>query len=318
MTTTATAPVFLSVPDAVAPAPASVEVAPVVWPTATLAEGLVALQGKLPRIHKGETANVKSDKGSYSYSYADLADVSEELLPVLASVGLSFTTRPTLVDGVFLLAYALVHVSGEREEGLYPLPAGGNPQAIGSAITYARRYCLLAMTGAAPHNEDDDARAAMPTRGTDGARGSGAPSEVDTEWVAEARRRVETARSRDDLSAVWAAIRPALVEGRIDQATADRVADAVHARAAQLDAEDAPPVDEAADPPTADAPTADQVRAAQDRAAEGPPAVPMVDHNPAPAPRSVIPPGPAHDDQLAALRARAARIAANHTPGENQ
>ena len=128
-----------------------------------LFKALAQLQAKLPKIRKGETAKVRSDKGNYEYKYADLTDVSEELLPLMGSLGLkAFTSRPTspLIDGHFALAYSLVHVSGEREDGLYPLPSNGTPQAIGSAITYARRYCLCAVTGVAPGGDDDDAGAA--------------------------------------------------------------------------------------------------------------------------------------------------------------
>jgi hypothetical protein len=309
-TDTDTAPVFLSVPDAPVPAaPASAEDDRMVWPTETLAEGLVALQGRLPRIHKGETANVKSDKGNYSYRYADLADVSAELLPILSEVGLGFTARPTLADGAFVLAYALVHVSGEREEGVYPLPSGGTPQAIGSAITYARRYCLLAVTGAAPDNEDDDAAAAMPPRAGSGrATGAGSPGpSVDTGWVAEARRRIAAARTRDDLQVVWKAIGPALAEGRIDQATADQVADAVHARADQVD--DGPPPDAPAEAPAPVDPPAERVRADQDAAAERP--APLVDHGRPPVDRPIA--APPRESTLDELRERAARIARQHS-----
>ena len=36
----------------------------------------------------------------------------------------------------------------------------GTPQTIGGAITYARRYALLAVTGVAPDDDDDDGQAA--------------------------------------------------------------------------------------------------------------------------------------------------------------
>jgi ERF superfamily len=58
-----------------------------------------------------------------------------------------------------VLAYSLVHASGEREDGIYPL-TGGAPQEQGSAITYARRYCLCAVTGVAA-DADDDGQAAQ-------------------------------------------------------------------------------------------------------------------------------------------------------------
>ena len=41
-----------------------------------LAGALAAFQRDLPRIGKGNTAQVKSDKANYSYRYADLADIS--------------------------------------------------------------------------------------------------------------------------------------------------------------------------------------------------------------------------------------------------
>lgn len=127
----------------------------------SLAAALAQVQMKLPQIAKTQTATVRSEKGSYTYDYADLADVSEEILPLLGEVGLSWTCRPTLnADGKFVLAYKLLHISGESEEGEYPLPSSGTPQAIGGAISYARRYTLCAVTGVAPKGDDDDATAA--------------------------------------------------------------------------------------------------------------------------------------------------------------
>lgn len=130
--------------------------------TDNLAAALARFQEKLPQIKKTETAQVRSEKGNYTYTYADLADVSAQIMPLLGEVGLAFLCRPTnTADGRFVLTYSLLHVSGEREDGEYPLPTGGSPQQLGSAITYGRRYCLCAVTGAAPDNDDDDAAAAQ-------------------------------------------------------------------------------------------------------------------------------------------------------------
>src|SRR5690554_5124022 len=127
-------------------------------PTSTLAEALAKLQAELPKVEKSARANT----GSYSYTYADLANVSERLLPIMGNLGLSFIARPTLnSEGRFVLAYELLHVSGEKREGQYPLPETGNSQVIGSAITYGRRYCLCAVTGIAPDDDDDDAAAVV-------------------------------------------------------------------------------------------------------------------------------------------------------------
>lgn len=126
--------------------------------TDNLPAALALVQSKLPTIAKHQTATVKSDKGSYTYDYADLADVSEAILPLLGDAGLSWICRPTLTpEGKFVLAYKLLHTSGDAEEGQYPLPASGTPQAMGAAISYARRYALCAVTGVAPKGDDNDA-----------------------------------------------------------------------------------------------------------------------------------------------------------------
>lgn len=122
-------------------------------------KALAELQGALPRITKDLIAKVKSERtgAQYTYSYADLALISREAMPLLSKLGLSFTSRPTLHGDKFVLAYELRHISGEQIAGEYPLPDRGTPQEIGSAITYARRYSLCAITGIAPDDEDHDA-----------------------------------------------------------------------------------------------------------------------------------------------------------------
>jgi len=129
----------------------------------TLAAALAAFQSELPSIRKGNTAKVKSERTNteYSYSYADLTDVSEVALPLLGKHGLAWSAQPTLMDTMFVLHYSLTHESGESLEGIYPLPdATTPPQQLGSAITYARRYALTAITGVAPGGDDDDAQSA--------------------------------------------------------------------------------------------------------------------------------------------------------------
>jgi hypothetical protein len=134
--------------------------------TAELNKALAKLQGQLPHIAKGETAEVKhKDTGKvlYTYNYADLHGVSAAVLPLMSALGLAFAARPTINEaGQFVLAYSLLHESGESLDGEYllPDPARFKQQDIGGVITYARRYCLCAVTGVAPAEDDDDAQAA--------------------------------------------------------------------------------------------------------------------------------------------------------------
>jgi hypothetical protein len=124
---------------------------------AELNKALAAFQAEIPQVAKRLTA----DMGTFKSDYAPLEDVVAAAMPLLGKHGLSLMTRPTLTgDGRFILSYSLLHASGEREDGDYPLPERGKPQELGSALTYARRYILCAVTGVAPGGEDDDGKEA--------------------------------------------------------------------------------------------------------------------------------------------------------------
>jgi hypothetical protein len=118
-------------------------------------------QMDFPTIQKNKTANVVSQKGTYSYKYADLADAQTAINPVLKKHGLAFMTIPT--RGV--LVGRLIHEStGQWIEGdlsIVPPDTRGGVQALGSALTYERRYLFAAMLGLVL-DEDDDGTDATP------------------------------------------------------------------------------------------------------------------------------------------------------------
>lgn len=123
---------------------------------ASLAAALVQLQAALPRIVKDDRAQA----GNRVTSYANLNTITDAVFPILAGHGFAWICRPTLAIEKFVLHYQLLHApSGEAIEGEYPLPAS-NPQTMGGAITYARRYALCAVLGIAPAEDDDDAERA--------------------------------------------------------------------------------------------------------------------------------------------------------------
>jgi hypothetical protein len=190
----------------------------------SLAAALAAVQRRLPDVRKGETAHVRSDKGSYSYRYATLPDITKAVLPLLGENGLAWVTRPTLVDERFVLVYELLHVSGEKVSGEYPLPTGGSPQALGSAITYARRYCLCAVTGVAADDDDDGAAATE--------HHNARPAEYDPNNPAaikrQAREEVEQARQAV-IAKATAAIEAADTEDGLKE-VARRITEAVSKR----------------------------------------------------------------------------------------
>lgn len=126
-----------------------------------LATALAAFQATLPTVAKGNTARIPGKEGrtGYTYDYADLKDVSETVLPALAAQGLAWVTAiDTNEAGAIVLRWQLIHGASDQVlSGSVPVGrAGQDWQSLGSSITYARRYTLLAATGVAPGGDDND------------------------------------------------------------------------------------------------------------------------------------------------------------------
>lgn len=101
-----------------------------------------------------------SSNPHFKSRYADLAACVEAVIDALNDNNIGLIQRTyECADGV-MVETLFVHESGEViEGGMLHVPASKqDPQGYGSALTYARRYSLLAATGLAP--EDDDGNAA--------------------------------------------------------------------------------------------------------------------------------------------------------------
>lgn len=110
------------------------------------------------------TRNKSADTGRFAYAYADLGAVLDVVRPVLARHGLAVLQDVRTADGMVQVFTIIQHTSGEQI--MFGPLAGrvdtGGWQALGSAITYARRYALMAALGLAAEGEDDDARGVGP------------------------------------------------------------------------------------------------------------------------------------------------------------
>lgn len=98
----------------------------------------------------------------FKSSYADLTSVIKAIKEPFANNGLSYAQFPVTSGGGNGVGVKtiLMHTSGQYLEEEFFLPiTKADPQAGGSAITYARRYALQAMAGLP--TADDDAEAAM-------------------------------------------------------------------------------------------------------------------------------------------------------------
>lgn len=154
-----------------------------------IAKAMVNAQGRMAGVRKNAT------NPAFRSTYADLAAVVEAVIPALQEAGIaviqgaasSFDSAGVVVT----VETMLLHTSGQwlkSELGLHPTKA--DPQGIGSAITYGRRYLLLAMCGVAPEDDDGNAASGKPAgrSSVPAAAKAGAPASAASESLAGSGR----------------------------------------------------------------------------------------------------------------------------------
>lgn len=124
-----------------------------------IATALVKAQKAFAPLLKTST-NPAFARGGKTGKYADLASCVDAVMDSLNSNGIALVQHLSeCADGV-IVETVFIHESGEVLTcGKLHVPAAKqDPQGYGSALTYARRYSLMAACGIAP--EDDDGNAA--------------------------------------------------------------------------------------------------------------------------------------------------------------
>jgi hypothetical protein len=123
----------------------------------------IAALAKALSLAQAEITGAKKDSVNpfFKANYADLQSVWDACRAALTKNGLSITQ---IIDmdqsGHSILTTTLMHESGEFQDGSVRLtPKDESPQALGSYISYMRRYALAAMVGV--YQTDDDAEAAQ-------------------------------------------------------------------------------------------------------------------------------------------------------------
>lgn len=128
-------------------------------------EGIDAFAKSFPKAQSAMGDVLKNaNNPAFKSKYADLAAVVEATIPALNSAGFSVMQFPTFDGQTVKVSTMILHESGQWMRCTLSLrPTKADPQGVGSAITYGRRYGLQAMTGVAP--EDDDGNAASRPNG---------------------------------------------------------------------------------------------------------------------------------------------------------
>lgn len=137
--------------------------------------------------------------------YADLGNVMDACLPALNEAGIALI-QPTGEDehGRYVETILIHGESGESLSCRVPLIVSKNDmQGYGSAVTYCRRYGLMAMAGIAPEDDDGNAAAKAPPKQEQRQQ---KPQETDAEAIERAKEYLAEADSLDDLKERWGRI----------------------------------------------------------------------------------------------------------------
>lgn len=105
-----------------------------------------------------------SSNPHFKSKYADLAGCLEAVNDALLEAGIAVYQETSECDTGIVVETVFLHESGETLRGgkLHVPAAKQDPQGYGSALTYARRYSLMAACGIAA--EDDDGNASSKPR----------------------------------------------------------------------------------------------------------------------------------------------------------
>src|SRR5439155_12238508 len=150
---------------------------------AALASALAKAQAELINPEKSLTATIRSGRpgeGERSFRYAPLSSGLDIVRKTLGPHEIA-TVQTTAIDqaaGIVNLTTMVAHASGEwiaSDWPVCPVAETANPQRMGAALTYARRYALFTLVGIAGEDDLDapDLCAAPPATAARTSAGSG-------------------------------------------------------------------------------------------------------------------------------------------------
>ena len=150
-------------------------------------ENIGSIAAAMAKAQKEMATATKAAKNPFfKSSYADFNSIREAVMPALNNNGIAVFQLPTETTGNVSVKTTLAHESGEWISCTVTVkPNKPDPQATGSAITYARRYGLSAITSCGC--EDDDGNAATQQQQNNQQRQQQAPqglTAAQKDWLA--------------------------------------------------------------------------------------------------------------------------------------
>ena len=139
---------------------------------ATLAAALAAAQARMGHAHlDGKNPHFRS-------RFATLKSVIDAVRPALTAEGIAYVQLTGWADGRVTVTTRLLYGDEVQESTVSARPQKDDPQSLGSAITYLRRYSLAAMCGIAADEDDDGHTASSPRGDSPPPTRSGTPSQA--------------------------------------------------------------------------------------------------------------------------------------------
>ena len=153
-----------------------------------------------PEIGKDKSvAYTVQGKGTTAYNHASLANVTGKINRALSEHGLSAGWTTVQNERGVTVTCTITHKFGHSEgTSLTAAPdttgSKNAIQAIGSTVSYLERYTILALTGLATHDMDDD--------GKGGDNGNGEPSKFE-QWEIKCQEVCDAAKTLEDIIGWW-------------------------------------------------------------------------------------------------------------------
>jgi hypothetical protein len=139
--------------------------------TSNLATALIAAKLKFKPILKTKT------NPHYKSKYACLDSILEAISEALAASGLLLIQPTEIENGSPVLKTILIHApTGDRFESILPLPVLTDPQKLGSALTYYRRYGICNLLAISPDEDDDGSKCSISRMESELKQSNGLPS----------------------------------------------------------------------------------------------------------------------------------------------
>lgn len=125
---------------------------------------MAAMQSEMPSI--AERGEIKV-QGQVRSNYATFEDINDIVKPIMQQFGFAVSFRVETTAGGMSVTGILMHRAGHREKTtmLLPLDTSGSKnavQAVGSSVSYGKRYVMSALLNLTTRGEDDDGHAAVP------------------------------------------------------------------------------------------------------------------------------------------------------------